>query len=54
MDFVERIFQISPDGGNGVTELTIALAIFCIFALIASRVVSTRLNKPNGESASPR
>lgn len=54
MDFVERIFHISPDGGNGMTELTFALAIFCIFTLIATRVVITRLNKANGESASPK
>ncbi len=25
MDFIERLFHISPDGGNGVTELAYVL-----------------------------
>jgi hypothetical protein len=29
MDFVERIFHIAPDGGNGLTELAIMFAIAC-------------------------
>jgi len=27
MDFIERIFHISPDGGNGLWELAIALLV---------------------------
>ena len=29
MDFIERLFQIAPDGGNGFTELAIVLV--CAF-----------------------
>lgn len=54
MDFVERFFHISPDGGNGMTELKFALAIFCIFAFIVARVAITRLNKADGDSVSPK
>jgi hypothetical protein len=38
MDFVERIFHFSPDGGNGFTELLIliclalAASILCVNA----------------------
>jgi len=27
MDWIERLFGISPDGGTGLTELLIALAL---------------------------
>ncbi len=38
MDFVERIFHISPDGGTGVLELAIAFALLVIpFAVIKMR-----------------
>jgi hypothetical protein len=34
MDFIERLFGISPDGGSGATELILFLAgaaiVFCI------------------------
>jgi hypothetical protein len=30
MDFIERIFHISPDGGTGVLELAIAFALLVI------------------------
>jgi hypothetical protein len=29
MDFVEQVFRIAPDGGNGLTELAIVLV--CVF-----------------------
>jgi len=35
MDFIEKLFGLSPDGGNGVFELTL-LAIPCL--LMALRV----------------
>jgi hypothetical protein len=37
MDFVEQIFHISPDGGNGTLELAIAFAVFVI-PLVAATV----------------
>ena len=33
MDFIERIFGISPDGGSGVTE-ALYLLVFSAFALV--------------------
>ena len=30
MDFIERIFHISPDGGNGMLELAIVFALLAI------------------------
>ena len=32
MDFIERWFHISPDGGNGVTEATIFL-VLCVVVM---------------------
>lgn len=32
MDWVERVTGISPDGGNGVTELILMLALALSFA----------------------
>ena len=37
MDFVERWFGISPDGGSGTFELGAALAILAIILLVFSR-----------------
>jgi hypothetical protein len=37
MDFIERWFHVSPDGGNGVLELTYLLA-----ALAASTALTFR------------
>jgi hypothetical protein len=30
MDFIERLFHISPDGGTGVLELAIAFVLLVI------------------------
>lgn len=30
MDFIERIFHISPDGGSGATELLILMALVLV------------------------
>jgi hypothetical protein len=38
MDFIERIFGISPDGGSGALELTlVALPLLCVALLAAYR-----------------
>jgi len=30
MDFIERIFHVSPDGGSGATELLYLIAIYAV------------------------
>jgi hypothetical protein len=36
MDWIERLFGISPDGGSGLTELVIGLAL--VMALVVCAV----------------
>ena len=44
MDFIERMFGISPDGGDGTTELMI-IAAFVLIAVIATwRWLSERIS----------
>ena len=33
MDFIEKLFGISPDGGDGTVELLILIATVCAAAL---------------------
>ena len=42
MDFIERMFGISPDGGSGSTELMIIAVFVLIAVLVAGRWVSRR------------
>ncbi|HEV7403491.1 MAG TPA: hypothetical protein VGO11_11210 [Chthoniobacteraceae bacterium] len=37
MDFIERWLHISPDGGNGTTELLYILALALGILLVAAR-----------------
>lgn len=37
MDFIERWFGISPDGGDGSTELLILTALVIVIALVLGR-----------------
>ena len=37
MDFIERMFGVSPDGGDGSTEAIILLAITVILAMVVAR-----------------
>jgi hypothetical protein len=39
MDWIERTLGISPDGGNGLTELLI------VFALLAIVILAVRLKR---------
>jgi hypothetical protein len=39
MDFVERIFHFSPDGGNGFTEL---LILICLALAASTLYVNVR------------
>ena len=34
MDFIERIFGVSPDGGSGLTEAMILIAVIAMASLI--------------------
>ncbi|WP_164897969.1 MULTISPECIES: hypothetical protein [unclassified Mesorhizobium] len=43
MDFIERIFGVAPDGGDGTTEmLYIAVALVVAGMLVARRWLSRR------------
>jgi hypothetical protein len=42
MDFVERIFTISPDGGGGALEVAIFCALILVSALALRGVRSWR------------
>jgi hypothetical protein len=33
MDFIEKLFGVSPDGGNGVLELTLFVIPFLLLGL---------------------
>jgi hypothetical protein len=39
MDFIERLFGISPDGGDGSTEMLYIIAVAAIVALILCRAL---------------
>ena len=39
MDFIERIFGVSPDGGNGSTEFTYVAALFIAVAIVIASIV---------------
>jgi len=43
VDFIERILGISPDGGNGMTEALILIALVAIGAAVAWQPVRRRL-----------
>jgi hypothetical protein len=42
MDFIERLFGISPDGGDGSTELIYIAALILIVAVITWRHIARR------------
>jgi hypothetical protein len=48
VDFIERLFHISPDGGNGVTELAYIL-IPLIVALVLYVTRQHRLRSRNAK-----
>jgi hypothetical protein len=45
MDFIERIFGISPDGGDGSTELM----LLTVFILIAAALTWRWLSRKSSE-----
>lgn len=43
MDFIERIFGISPDGGDGSTEVLLVTAVLAVIVAVAvTRMVRRR------------
>ncbi len=40
MDWIERLFHISPDGGSGLTEIAILSGIAALIAAAFVRVLS--------------
>jgi hypothetical protein len=42
MDWIERIFGISPDGGDGTTELLFVVAAVAIAAILLMRIGQVR------------
>ena len=45
MDFIERIFGISPDGGDGSTEAAYLGAVLLALILVAGALYFRRRNK---------
>jgi uncharacterized OsmC-like protein len=45
MDFIERIFHIAPDGGNGLTEWAIVLVGLCACLTFAVRIVTSKAQR---------
>jgi hypothetical protein len=48
MDWIERWFGISPDGGDGSTEMLYLVAIGAIVALILGRTFFVRYARKRG------
>ena len=48
MDFIEKLFGVSPDGGDGTTELVYVAALLAVVAVvILGRVLRPRGATPN-------
>ena len=43
MDFIERMFGVSPDGGDGSTELMIIAALVLIAVAVTWRWLSQKI-----------
>jgi hypothetical protein len=54
MDFIERIFHLAPDGGNGLTEWAIVLVCVCACLALAVRIVAIKLGARDSGSSSYR
>ncbi|HEU0005280.1 MAG TPA: hypothetical protein VFS12_04745 [Terriglobia bacterium] len=46
MDFIERWFNLSPDGGNGATEASIFLALGLLVVALVWRQQRRRMSRP--------
>jgi len=45
MDFIERILHVSPDGGNGVTEMAILAVILVAIVVLGALRAGSRARK---------
>ena len=45
MDFIEQIFGVSPDGGNGSLELLYIVSIAAAITLVSYRLYRRRANR---------
>ena len=48
MDWIETTFGIDPDGGSGLTEALILLAVFLLITIVCFRVRARRRNSGAG------
>jgi hypothetical protein len=39
VDWIEKVFHVSPDGGNGTVEFVIYLVLVTVAALAVNRIV---------------
>lgn len=49
MDFIERLFHVSPDGGSGATEATFVIALAVIAGGVAFFIRWARARTSKGE-----
>jgi hypothetical protein len=45
VDWIERLFGVSPDGGNGATELLIMLSALLFLATVTAAFVVRRVRR---------
>jgi hypothetical protein len=45
MDFIERMFGVSPDGGNGSLELLFILSVAAAIAVLCYRLYRRRASR---------
>ena len=54
MDFIERIFGVSPDGGDGTLELLYIVAALVVIGAVGWRVVARRRAPRNRQPGAER
>jgi hypothetical protein len=45
MDFIERVFHLSPDGGSGLSEVVVLLSVFVILGIYTVRRRSSKRSR---------
>lgn len=48
MDWIEQVLGISPDGGSGLTEVVLLVALVCLIAGVVLRGRSVRARRRRG------
>lgn len=55
MDWIERVFHVSPDGGNGSFEVVVLLGALVLFTAALRRWRIRRVRRrPHGAQPAPR